>query len=182
MFSYNVNPSSLLDLLRKNPIPSMTSYMRIVLAALIVSGLCVAAHPAQAQRTSGAAGLGVQAGDPSGVTLKLYNANQPSYDFLAAWSITDNDFFFLNAHALFERSLSAEGVDQPVQWFVGPGAYIGVSDNGDSEAGLGVSGTIGIDILLDGRFEVYLQATPRFELIEETEPHIGGGLGFRYYF
>jgi hypothetical protein len=160
----------------------MTSHLRLVLALLIVSGLCVAAHPAQAQRTTGATGLGVQAGDPSGVTLKLYNADQPSYDFLAAWSLTDNDFFFLNAHALFERSLSAEDVEQPVQWYIGPGAYIGVSDNGGSEAGLGVSGTIGIDILLDERFEVYLQATPRFELIRETEPHLGGGLGFRYYF
>jgi hypothetical protein len=159
----------------------MTSYLRFVFAALIVSGLCIASHSAQAQRTSGAAGLGVQAGDPSGVTLKFYNTNRPSYDFLAAWSFAD-DFFFLNAHALFEHSLSAEDVDQPMQWFVGPGAYIGVSDDGDSEAGLGVSGTIGIDILLNEHLEVYLQATPRFELIEETEPHIGGGLGLRYYF
>lgn len=158
----------------------MTSNLRLIFAALIVSGLCVAAHPAQAQRTSGAAGVGVQAGEPSGVTLKIYNANQPSYDFLAAWSI--NDFLFLNAHALFEQPLSAQNVEQPVHWFIGPGAYIGVTDAAQSEAGLGVSGTIGIDILLNDHFELYAQATPRFELIRETEPRIGGGLGFRYYF
>jgi hypothetical protein len=160
----------------------MTSYLRLALTTLIALGLGVAAQSAQAQRVSGAAGLGVQGGDPSGVTLKLYNANQPSYDILAAWSFSDDDFFFLNAHALFERPLSAEDVDQPVQWFIGPGAYIGASDSGGSEAGLGVSGTIGIDILLNDHFEVYLQATPRFELIRETEPHLGGGLGLRYYF
>lgn len=158
----------------------MTSYLRFILATLVVSGLCLAAHPAQAQRTSGAAGLGVQAGEPSGVTLKIYNATQPSYDFLAAWSL--DDFLFLNAHALFEQRLSAQNVEQPVQWFIGPGVYIGVADEPESEAGLGVSGTIGLDILLNNHFELYVQATPRFELIRETEPRMGGGFGFRYYF
>ncbi|CAM3485435.1 hypothetical protein GGP91_003037 [Salinibacter ruber] len=157
----------------------MHSLPRTILAALLV-GLCVGALPAQAQRTSGAAGLGVQAGEPSGVTLKIYNADAPSYDFLAAWSF--NDFVFLNAHALFEHRLSAQNIEQPVHWFVGPGAYVGVYDEAQSEAGLGVSGRVGLDILIDERFEIYIQATPRFELVRETEPSIGGGLGLRYYF
>ncbi len=157
----------------------MHSLPRTILAALLV-GLCVGALPAQAQRTSGAAGLGVQAGEPSGVTLKIYNADAPSYDVLAAWSF--NDFLFLNGHALFEQRLSAQNVEQPVHWFIGPGAYIGVRDDDGSEAGLGISGTIGLDILLAEQFELYIQATPRFELISETEPNIGGGLGLRYYF
>jgi hypothetical protein len=157
----------------------MASYSRLIFAVLFV-GLCVASPPAQAQRAPGTAGLGVQAGEPSGITLKLYNPNQPSYDFLAAWSF--ENFFFLNVHALFESRLSAEGVEQPVQWYIGPGAYIGISDDEGSEAGFGVSGTVGLDILLADHFELYLQATPRFELVRETEPHLGGGLGLRYYF
>ena len=158
----------------------MTSSPRTLLAALFVVGLCAGPLSAQAQRAPGAAGLGVQAGEPSGITLKIYNPNQPSYDFLAAWSF--DDFFFLNVHALFESRLSAENVEQPVHWYLGPGAYIGVYEDGESEAGLGVSGTIGVDILLADHFELYLQATPRFELIRETEPFLGGGLGLRYYF
>jgi len=158
----------------------MHSLHRTIFVALLV-GLCIGALPAQAQRTSGAAGLGVQAGEPSGVTLKIYNADSPSYDFLAAWSF--DDFLFLNAHALFEQPLSAQNVEEPVQWFIGPGAYVGVYDDSPgSEAGLGISGTIGLDILLADQFELYIQATPRFELIRETEPDIGGGLGLRYYF
>lgn len=158
----------------------MISSPRTLLAALFIVGLCASPLSAQAQRAPGAAGLGVQAGEPSGITLKLYNPNQPSYDFLAAWSF--DDFFFLNVHALFESRLSAENVEQPVQWYIGPGAYIGVSDDEGSEAGLGVSGTIGLDILLADHFELYLQATPRFELVRETEPNLGGGIGLRYYF
>lgn len=159
----------------------MVSFSRLIFAILFVAGLCALSLPAQAQRAPGAAGLGVQAGEPSGVTVKLYNPDRPSYDFLAAWSFTD-DFFFLNAHALFESRLPAEDIEQPVQWYIGPGAYIGISDDEGSETGLGVSGTIGLDILLADHFELYLQATPRFELVRETEPHLGGGLGLRYYF
>lgn len=157
----------------------MPSYSRPIFVVLFAAALCAASLPAQAQRAPGAAGIGVQAGEPSGITLKIYNPDRPSYDFLAAWSF--DDFFFLNAHVLFERPLSAENVEQPVQWYIGPGAYIGISDEAESEAGLGVSGTIGLDILLADRFELFVQATPRFELVRETEPHIGGGLGLRYY-
>jgi len=80
---------------------------------------------AMAQRSSGAAGLGGQLGDPSGVTVKRYNAGAPSYDFLGAWSSVE-DFFFLNGHTpLFEESISAENVGQPLEWFVDPGALSG---------------------------------------------------------
>ncbi|MFB6274221.1 MAG: hypothetical protein ABEL51_15145 [Salinibacter sp.] len=159
----------------------MRSSLCTFFVVLLIAGLATA-PPVQAQRTSGAAGLGVQAGEPSGITLKIYNPNSPSYDFLAAWSFRGNNFFFLNAHALFENPLSAQNVEQPIQWFIGPGAYIGVFEAAESEAGIGVSGTIGVDILLSEHFELYLQATPRFELVRETEPDLGGGLGLRYYF
>jgi hypothetical protein len=138
--------------------------------------------PAHAQRSSGAVGLGGQLGEPSGVTLKIYNAGSPSYDFLAAWSGVD-DFFFLNAHALFENRISADNIDQPLDWYIGPGAFVGTFEAvGESEAVIGISGTIGLQVLLADHFELYLGATPRFALIPATEGDIGGGLGLRYYF
>jgi hypothetical protein len=140
--------------------------------------------PAQAQRTSGAVGLGEQAGDPSGVTLKIYNAGTPSYDFFGAWSNVD-DFFLLNAHALFEEPIRAENIDQPLEWFIGPGGFIGTFRTGgpfDGEAVIGISGAVGLQMKLADHFELYLQATPRFALIPGTEGDIGGGVGLRYYF
>ena len=153
----------------------------VTLAVLLSAGVASRAH---AQRTDGAVGLGGQIGDPSGITLKFYNADAPSYDVLAAWSGLD-DFFFLNGHALFEHSIQAENVDRPLEWFIGPGAFLGAFEqgrDGDDGLALGISGTAGLQILLDDRFEVYLQATPRFFLVPETDANIGGGLGLRYYF
>jgi hypothetical protein len=153
----------------------------LAVALLLSVGLPLDAY---AQRTSGAVGLGGQLGDPSGVTLKVYNADAPSYDFLAAWSGLD-DFFFLNGHALFENRLPAENVDPPLQWFLGPGAFIGTFERGGPQTDtvvFGISGTGGLQILLAEHFEIYLQATPRFSLAPETDATLGGGLGFRYYF
>ena len=151
------------------------------LAVVLSAGL---ATPVHAQRTDGAVGLGGQIGDPSGITLKFHNADAPSYDVLAAWSGVD-DFFFLNGHALFEHDLRVENVDRPLEWFIGPGAFIGTFErgrDGDDNLALGISGTAGFQIVLDDRFEIYLQATPRFFLVPETDANIGGGLGLRYYF
>lgn len=152
-----------------------------VLAILTLLALTTTVTPAAAQRTSGAVGLGGQIGEPTGVTLKVYNANSPSYDFLAAWDL--DDFFFLNAHALFEDNLDADGIDPELEWYIGPGGFIGVSDTpGDDEALIGASGTIGLTMIFNNRVELYGQITPRITLIPETDGEFGGGIGLRYYF
>jgi hypothetical protein len=141
--------------------------------------------PAQAQRTSGSVGLGGQVGEPSGLTLKFYNESAPSYDFLAAWSLVD-DNFFLNGHALWNYDIEAENLspDQDLEWFVGPGGFLSVVDDArdDDEVELGISGTIGLNFVVDRRFEFFGQVTPRIAVVPETEGDVGGGLGFRYYF
>lgn len=159
-----------------------TSPVVLITALVLVLGLGVS--NAQAQRTSGSFGLGGQVGDPSGLSLSVYNAGSASYDVLAAWS-SINDFFFLNAHLLFENRISATNVDQPIEWFIGPGGFVGTFQNTGpfgGEAILGISGTVGIQMILADHFELYLRATPRFAVVPETHGDLGGGLGLRYYF
>ncbi|MFB6249862.1 MAG: hypothetical protein ABEL97_14975 [Salinibacter sp.] len=154
--------------------------------SLLVLGLLLSAtlSPAQAQRTTGSVGLGGQVGEPSGLSLKFYNESSPSYDFLAAWSLVD-DNFFLNAHGLWNYDIEAENVDQDLEWFVGPGGFLIVNDSGPGNNGeivLGISGTIGLNFVVDRRFELFAQVTPRIAVVEETGGDVGGGVGFRYYF
>ncbi len=141
---------------------------------------------AQAQRAPGQLGLGGQVGSPSGITLKVYNPNTISYDFLAAWDL--GDFFFLNVHGLYERPLQLEGTSG-VEYFFGPGGYIGFEDRDDGprrrdddDVVLGISGRLGINIPVEQRFEFFMQVTPRINLIPDTEGDLGGGVGLRYYF
>lgn len=162
----------------------MSFSARILAVLALALAFSVAALPsAHAQRTSGAVGLGGQLGEPSGVTLKIHNEGAPSYDFLAAWDL--DDFFFLNGHALFEHDIAAENIEQDLEWFIGPGAYVGVIDQpspADDDITLGISGSLGLNLVIDRRFEIYGQVTPRIDLIPDTDGDIGGGFGFRYYF
>lgn len=155
------------------------------LLSLLVLGLVLSAtlSPVQAQRTSGSVGLGGQVGEPSGLSLKFYNEAAPSYDFLAAWSLVD-DNFFLNAHALWNYDVQAENVNEDLEWFVGPGGFLSIVDDrpGDDEVEIGISGTVGLNFVVDRRFEFFAQVTPRIAVVPETEGDVGGGLGFRYYF
>ncbi|PEN09277.1 hypothetical protein CRI93_00680 [Longimonas halophila] len=146
------------------------------LSVALLLTVSLSAGSADAQRASGNVGLGGQIGSPSGVTLKFYNAGGPSYDFLGAWDL--NEFFFLNAHAQFSQPIRANNVSG-LEWFFGPGAFIGVEDD---EAALGISGRIGINWMANEYIEFFGQLTPRLNLAPDTDGDFGGGLGLRYYF
>lgn len=157
----------------------MLRLLRTLFLVTTVSMLTVLASPsAHAQAPAGDIGLGGQLGDPSGITLKLYQRPGFAYDFLAAWDL--DKFFFLNAHALYERPVP----DSPLRYYLGPGVVVGFeeddSDN-DDDIVIGISGQFGINFFVE-RFEVFLQLTPRLNVIPNTNGNIGGGLGLRYYF
>lgn len=148
-------------------------------ALLLVNALAASPTPALAQTSTPPAnvGLGGQIGSPSGITLKWYDAPGRAYDVLGAWDL--HDFFFVNLHMLFERPLS----DSPLNFYYGPGAYIGVQDrrHRDSDLVVGISGNFGLNFFTE-RFEVFLQLTPRLNVAPNTNGRIGGGVGLRYYF
>lgn len=145
--------------------------------AVLFALLTVVMTSAHAQSTTppGSVGLGGQIGDPSGITLKWYDRPGFAYEVLAAWDL--DDFLFLNLHGLFERRLQ----DSPLNYFFGPGAYIGVEDRGDNDLVLGISGSFGLNFFTE-RFEVFLQLTPRLNVVPNTRGELGGGVGLRYYF
>ena len=141
-------------------------------------------HSMKAQPSSGSWGVGIQFGEPSGLSIKHYNPGAMSFDALLAWDL--DDFLFINVHGLWEKRL---GSSVPLNFYYGPGAFIGIIDRGpkrffndsDEEIALGISGTAGLNYYID-QFEIYQQLTPRLQLLEETDADVGGGLGFRFFF
>lgn len=120
-------------------------------------------------------GLGGQVGDPSGITLKVYQNRGFAYDFLAAWDW--DDYFLFNVHGLFERPLQ----NTPMNYYLGPGAFVIIKERRDDDILLGISGNFGINFFIE-RFEVFLQITPRLSVVPDTDGDVGGGVGLRYYF
>lgn len=142
----------------------------IILTLISVSTL-------QAQRARGDVGIGFQAGQPSGLSLNVYNPTGMSTDILAAWNL--NDFYFVNVHGVFNSHL---GNSDALHVFYGPGAFVGVRDRKDSDdiVQAGLSGTLGLSVMIN-KLELYGRVTPRLQLIDKTDVDFGGGIGMRVY-
>ncbi|HMQ49454.1 MAG TPA: hypothetical protein PKA00_18395 [Saprospiraceae bacterium] len=137
----------------------------------------------QAQPSSGQFGIGIQFGDPSGLSMRIHKPSGMSADILLAWDL--DDFFFANVHGVFEQPISGSG---NFNFIYGPGAFIGLRDRGNGnlfdgtdEVNLGVSGVAGLNVYIE-QFEIYVRLTPLLLLVDRTDAEIGGGLGFRFYF
>lgn len=136
---------------------------------------------AKAQAPGNGWGIGIQLGQPAGISIKKYNSAGMSADILLAWDL--DDFFFVNLHGTWEKPVDgAKGLE----FVYGPGVFAGFEENNrnrddDDEIFLGISGTFGLSYYID-QFEIYLRLTPRLAVIESTNGDIGGGLGFRFYF
>lgn len=146
-----------------------------LLAAVILAGV---AAEAQAQARYSGTGVGFQVGAPTGFSLRLYDRTPPAgdfYDILAAWDLEDS--FFINVHGLRERRIRASLLN----YFYGPGVLFGFDERGgDTEVVIGVSFDVGLNYFVE-RFEIFMQLTPRFTLLERTTFDFGGGVGLRYY-
>jgi hypothetical protein len=86
-------------------IPSFDSYtqktytMKKLLLTLLVLVIGISSIKLFAQGKNNQVGIGLQLGDPSGLSLKFYNPGRASVDILAAWDL--NNYLFVNVHALY---------------------------------------------------------------------------------
>jgi hypothetical protein len=141
---------------------------------LAVAG--IAAGPTLAQRQPDSVGLGIVAGNPSGLTVKQYRPGLVAYELLLTTDV--DDFVRLALHRVWERPLP----ESPLYVVVGPGLAAGLHqlDRG-ATLRAAVSGTAGLNFYAE-RFEVFLHVTPRLRFLPTLRPDLGGGVGLRYYF
>ncbi len=163
---------------RERPRPRLAR-SPVVFFVTLVLVIAWAARPVEAQPQADGLGVGLQLGEPSGVTLQWHNPRSLSWDFLAAWDF--DDFLFLNVHGLYYSGL---GRDNVVHVFYGPGVFIGIEDggnDGDDETVVGISAALGIGFMLE-QIQLFASITPRLSVAPDTEGRVGAGIGARYYF
>lgn len=161
-----------------------SSSMRVIGACLaLCMTLVVMQDPAAAQDDfdddfieEPLTGIGAQLGVPTGITVRLQRSSRLSYEFMA--SLDFDESFFFDANGLFSFGLNDAGW----AYYLGPGAFIGFSDEeGDESVALGLTGRAGISYYYTV-FEFFGQVTPRFELVNEADAPFGAGVGVRIYF
>ncbi len=153
-----------------------TSTSKLAYGLLLMGCLFITPQVIWAQGKPGQFAIGLQVGEPSGLSIASQRSQKLTLDFLAAWDL--DQFFYLNVHGLYRESLAN---DPKVDLFFGPGGFVGFfEDNSEFDLRIGISGTVGVSFLFDP-IELYLRVTPRLQVIDETDADIGGGLGVRWW-
>ncbi len=145
----------------------------MILAAVILATLVPS--PAGAD-----VGLGVIVGEPTAFSVKWWNDGRTAIDGAIGWSFTEGDFY---AHGdyLWHRTVRADNVDSGFPLYYGIGARLLLRDDKDSKVGVRIP--IGLDYLFDnGRFDVFVEIAPIFNVVPKTDFDLSGGVGARFYF
>lgn len=141
--------------------------------ALITVGWLMST-PVLAQRDPGSTTLGLQVGQPGGVTAKLYRTSSIAYD--AVLTGDGDDFLRLYLSRLWERPLP----ESPMHVYYGPGTLVGGRRTATAlRPELGLSASLGFNFYAE-RFEVFLHVSPLLQLHPTLDPTLGGSVGLRY--
>ncbi|MFO7847106.1 MAG: hypothetical protein R6V27_11120 [Balneolaceae bacterium] len=122
-------------------------------------------------------GIGLMAGEPTGVTFKSWFNRETAYDIGAAWSLSGRNEA-VHLHANFLYHLWFEESDNLAFTFGIGGRVIFA---GDAKAGVRIP--LGLNYVFDDApFDMFVEAVPILDLSPDVEFAGNGAFGVRYYF
>lgn len=147
----------------------------ILLSTLLLGGFSFLNH-AQAQYRSGSTELGVVLGEPTGVSIQVWQSGTRAIDGALAWSFGRDDKIHVHADYLKHDQLSVDRGS--LTFFYGIGARAILAD----DAKFGPRFPIGLHYVIpDSRFSLFFEVAPIFDLVPATDFDVNGGIGVRYF-
>lgn len=124
-------------------------------------------------------GIGVILGEPTGISLKLWNSRTTAIDAAAAWSFKEEGKLHLHMDYLFHnfKLLKARNGKSPLYYGIGGRVKF------EEETRVGVRFPVGICyILRETPIDIFFEIVPLLELTPETELNFNASIGVRYFF
>ena len=156
----------------------------------IVATLALALAPPAAR--AGSFGLGVIAGEPTGVSLKFWLDGRHAVDAGIGWSFSENESFHIHGDYLWHNFglLSQSQIQGRLPVYFGVGARLKMQDgNGghhgsnDDDALFGVRFPLGIAwIAPSAPIDVFVEIAPILDLLPGTDLSFNAAIGARYWF
>jgi hypothetical protein len=128
-------------------------------------------------------GLGLVAGEPSGLSWKYWQGSTHALDGALAIS-SFNDYFAAHVNYLWHnyKAIKVEQGKMPLYYGVGGALWSGTFHTHDG-ANLGVRGVVGLEYVFDrAPFDLFLELAPTMYLVPESGLWLHAGLGGRFYF
>ncbi|HKP97964.1 MAG TPA: hypothetical protein VJ385_19685 [Fibrobacteria bacterium] len=145
--------------------------------ALVAAALLLGPLRSEANQ-SGEFGLGFIAGNPSGLSGKLWVGPDNALDFTAGFSIV-NDWIYLDADYVWHEWSLIPVKKGRLPLYYGPGVWTSISD----EASIGIRGVVGLEYIFPTTpFDVFLEIAPGISVLPSTNVDVSAGLGMRFFF
>lgn len=157
------------------------------LSAILVL-LAAGAVPALAQ--TGGFGLGIIAGEPTGVCFKSWLSGSTALEGGAAWTFKGDGGVFLFADYVLHAFDIVDDTDADLDGLMftyGLGGKLHFRDNegpdDDEEIVIGLRIPLGLCYPFEGApVDMFVQLAPVMDVVPETELGLNGGIGARLYF
>jgi len=125
-------------------------------------------------------GLGIVAGEPTGVSFKQWLSGPDALDGAVAWSFGDDSALHIHVdylyHTVWDGSVRVPG------WklYIGVGGRLKLVEDDNR---LGARVPFGVTYLFrSSPFDFFLEVAPILDLAPATELRMNGGVGIRFYF
>lgn len=123
-------------------------------------------------------GIGVIIGEPTGLSVKSWNADKTAFNIGAAWSLTEREALHLHADFLLHSWFDDVDTGR-LAFYYGIGGRIIFAD--DTQVGVRVP--LGLNYILPKvPFDLFAEVAPILDLTPTLEFAGNGGAGIRYYF
>ena len=123
-------------------------------------------------------GLGIQFGEPTGLSAKLWTGSNNAFDFAAAWSFKGSGHMLLQADYIWHSALTKASSGN-LAFYYGIGGRVIFSD----DPLVGVRVPIGLDYqFTSAPIDIFIEIVPILDIIPSTDFDLGGGIGIRFWF
>ncbi len=133
-------------------------------------------------------GVGIIAGDPTGLSVKKWLENGRAIDAAAAWSFDEPDAFQLHADYLWHRDIPGIS-DRFCGWmpfYFGVGGRVGLTEGNrwhDNETRVGVRIPLGITYVFEQTpLDLFFEVAPTLDVAPRTDVDLDAAIGIRFYF
>lgn len=153
-------------------------FVRCTFLTLIIFtiGLSLFFSNADAQSRPGNTELGIILGEPTGISLKMWQTNSTAIDAAVAWSFGRHESVHIHANYLIHTDLEAD--QGSFMFYYGLGARAVFAD----DPRFGARVPVGLQYIIPStRLSLFFEVAPTFDLIPATKFGVNGGIGIRYF-
>lgn len=132
-------------------------------------------------------GVGIIAGNPTGVSVKKWLCDDKAVDTAAAWSFDDHRAFQLHADYLWHHHISpySDCTHGFMPLYCGLGGRVGFNEGNRRHGGrtrVGVRFPLGVTYLFEqSPIDVFVEVVPLFDIAPSTDLELSAAVGIRYY-